>query len=82
MCMKFQLNHPVQAFLTRSRLKKFREAYRELLNRIHFINMEDAVIHLFPIPAPIALLFGRNFAKSDQGYCGLTMKIKGGCAIG
>lgn len=65
---EISIDSPNPGFLTeRSRLEKFRVAYRELISRIREKHGGDCTIHLFPaIPAPIAVLCGRELLpKSD-----------------
>lgn len=65
---EISIDSPTPGFLTeKSRLKKFKERYRELLSLIRDRHGKDVKIHLFPaVPAPIAVLCGKELLpKSD-----------------
>ncbi len=65
---EISIDFPATNFLSqKSRLEKFRSAYREVLTRIRDRHGGNVIIHLFPaIPAPIAVLCGRELLpKSD-----------------
>lgn len=65
---KIEISEPNPGFLSRkSRLDKFRDAYRILLSKIRDKHGGGATIHLFPaIPAPVAVVCGRELLpKSD-----------------
>lgn len=65
---EIEVEDPNPAFLKfRSRLQKFKSAYRQALTDIRAAHGRDCLIHLFPaIPAPIAVLCGAELLpKSD-----------------